>query len=429
MASIRMSDVHHASNMYRSLTPKIMLDHPEWRIRQADGKIDVALDYTFEGVRNHRLAILEELVTNYDIDGLELDFMRSCRYFPAHLAEERIPIMTEFVGMIRAMMDRVSNEKKSDRFLLGIRVPPSLSECPGLGLDPKTWVQKGWIDYLAPSDFMWFDYGTNVETYSEFCKNTNCGVYPCINPFAAEWVDHRAINAYTPNPVNFNRRVFFSNAHVRGLLRNFYTWGADGIYSFNFCCETIDNPSYIKRVHSIINQNPESLWQNEASYVYLPIWRNKQSPSGANQTWRTLRFGSQNLNQRQTLPFCMADGREGQPLTGRLRFRIYNLHEKDTLRIDLNGAEIPNTAILQRKKTNIHVAADTRYPGMHIPPHIAYEIDLEKCPPLCGDNELGLTLTSRIPNIDSDCMMEALEIDVGWNGHPQTVGYIIPDND
>ena len=57
----------------------------------------------------------------------------------------------------------------------------------------------------------------------------------------------------------------------------------------------------------------------------------------------------------------MADGRNGQNLSGRLRFRIYNLHEKDTLCFDLNGSEIPNTAILQRKKTNIHVAADTRY--------------------------------------------------------------------
>jgi hypothetical protein len=429
MASIRMSDVHHASEMYRSLTPKIMLDHPEWRIVQADGSVDVALDYTFEGVRNHRLAILEEIVTNYDVDGLELDFMRSCRYFPAHLAAERISIMTAFVGSIRAMMDRVAEEKKCDRFVLGIRVPPSVEECPGLGLDPKTWVAEGWVDYLSPSDFMWFDYGTQVETYTDFCEGTDCGVYPCVNPFAAEWVDHRAINAYTPNPVNFNRRVFFSDAHVRGLLRNFYTWGADGIYSFNFCCETIDNPSYVKRVHDMIKQNSESLWTGEASYFFLPIWRKEQSPSGAGQTWRTLHFGAENLNQRQSFPFRMADGRGGESLIGRLRFRIYNLHEKDVVWIDLNGVEVSQGAVLERKKTNIHVAADTRYQGMHVPPHIAYEIDLAKCPPFCGDNELGLTLVFRTSNIDSGCMMEALEIDVGWDGCSQTVGYRVPDID
>ena len=95
----------------------------------------------------------------------------------------------------------------------------------------------------------------------------------------------------------------------------------------------------------------------------------------------------------------------------------------------VHGTTIGTNAILERKKTNIHVAADTRYPGMHIPPHIAFEIDLAKCPPLCGDNELGLTLCSRTPNIDSDCMIEALEIDIGWNGHPQTVGYTVLGND
>ncbi|MBT3606439.1 MAG: family 10 glycosylhydrolase [Candidatus Latescibacteria bacterium] len=428
MASVRMSDVHHASEMYRSLTPKIMLDHPEWRIVQDDGHVDVALDYTFEGVREHRLAILEEIVTNYDVDGLELDFMRSCRYFPAHLAEERIPIMTAFVRDVRAMMDRVSEEKECERLVLGMRVPPSVEECPGLGLDPERWVKEGWVDYLAPSDFMWFDYGTQVETYAAFCKDTDCGVYPCINPFAAEWVDHRAINAYTPNPVNFNRRVFFSNAHVRGLLRNFYTWGADGIYSFNFCCETIDNPSYVKRVHDILQLDQESIWLGDASYFYLPIWRKEQSPSRADQRWRTLRFGVEDIGQRQCFLFRMADGCEGQVLKGRLRFRVYNLHERDVLQIDLNGVVVSQDAIVARRKTNIHVAADTRYQGMHVPPHIAYEIDLMKCPPFCGENALGVTVVSRVGDIDSGCMMEAVEVDVGWDGISQMVGYEVPNN-
>ncbi len=74
-------------------------------------------------------------------------------------------------------------------------------------------------------------------------------------------------------------------------------------------------------------------------------------------------------------------------------------------------------------RQNIHVAADQRYRGMHIPPHIAYEIDLAKCPPLTGDNELGLTLTWRDRSIDSGCMVEAVEIDVGWQGTSQTIGY------
>ena len=230
LASIRMSDVHHASSLYESIAPAILREHPEWRITYQDGSPDVALDYSYEGVRAHRLAILEEILTTHDVDGLELDFMRSCRYFPSHEAESRVDVMNDFVRRICALVDA-----KPQR-LLGVRLPPTLAECPGLGLDPATWIRQGWVDYVAPSDFMWLDYGTRVEDYAALCEGTDCGVYPCINPFAAEWVNHRDVNAYTPNPVNFNRRVFFSDEQLRGCLRNYDQWGADGIYTFNFCC-------------------------------------------------------------------------------------------------------------------------------------------------------------------------------------------------
>lgn len=425
LASIRMSDVHHASGIYDFLTPKFMRDHPDWRIKREDGTPDVAMDYAHQGVRDHRMAIFTELVENYDIDGLELDFMRSCRYFAEHEAESHCDTMTAFVGDIRAMLDRVAEQKGRDRFLLGVRTPPSLAECGPLGLAPKTWIDAGWIDYVAPSDFMWLDYGTRVEEYAELCEGSDCGVYPCVNPFAAEWVDHRAINAYTPNPVNFNRRVFFSNEHIRGLMRNYRAWGANGIYSFNFCCETIDNPDWVKRVHDVIIE-PDSIRKKPAAYFFLPIWRRDRSPSGGAQPHRTIRL-SRGDSPRSAIRFRVADGRSGEPLSGRLRFRVYNLHDSETLDLDINGQMIPSSAIVERRKTNIHVAADRRYPGMHVPPHIAYEIDLAACPPFQGDNELGVTFTGPDQSIEGDIMIEALEVDVGWSGHPQKVGYVVTE--
>lgn len=424
LASIRMSDVHHASGIYEFLTPQFMRDHPQWRIMLPDGTPDVAMDYAHDGVRSHRLAIFTELAENYDIDGLELDFMRSCRYFAAARALDQRHIMTEFVGTVRAMLDGVAARKGRDRLLLGVRLPPSLAECPGLGLDPGAWIRSGWLDYVAPADFMWLDYGTRTEDYAALCAGTDCGVYPCVNPFAAEWVDHRAINSYTPNPVNFNRRVFFSQAHVRGLLRNYEAWGADGAYTFNFCCETIDNPDWVRDTHETIVESPEARDRQPASYFFLPIWRRERSHSGGKQPSRSVRI-QRGDSTTAFISFRAADGRDGQRLMGRLRFRVYNLHDNETLALDLNGTSIQPESIIERRKTNIHVAADRRYPGMHIPPHIAYEIDLSNCPLLRGDNELGVTFTGPDATIDGDIMIEALELDVGWTGHPQTVGYLL----
>jgi hypothetical protein len=425
LASVRMSDIHHSSGLYDFLTPQFMRDHPEWRIQQPDGTPDVAMDYAHEGVRSHRLAIFTELAEKYDIDGLELDFMRSCRYFAPDRAEANCGILTDFVGRIRKMLDRVALERGRNPFILGVRTPPALVESPGLGLDPAAWIKAGWIDYVAPSDFMWLDYGTHVEDFAALCEGTECGVYPCLNPFAAEWVDHRAINGYATNPVNFNRRVFFSEEHIRGLMKNYHSWGADGIYSFNFCCETIDNPDWVCQTHDVATEPASDRSEKKASYFFLPIWRRDRSHSGGDQTRRTVRITRYD-NMRAAIPFRMADGRNGQPLDGRLRFRVYNLHDSEGLDLDINDAPIPVDAIIERRKTNIHVAAERRCPGMHIPPHIAYEIDLSICPPFQGDNELGLTFSRPDRSIEGVIMIEALEIDIGWTGHPQTVGYLLP---
>jgi hypothetical protein len=271
---------------------------------------------------------------------------------------------------------------------------------------------------------MWLDYGTRVEDFAGLCSEADCGVYPCLNPFAAEWVDHRAINGYTTNPVNFNRRVFFSDEHVRGLMRNYHEWGADGIYSFNFCCETIDNPDWVRRVHEVAVEPGPDRSDRNASYFYLPIWRRERSHSGGSQDGRTIRL-ERGDSTRAAIRFRMADGRDGRPLEGRLRFRVYNLHDSEQLDIDINESLIPADAIIERRKTNIHVAAERRYPGMHIPPHIAYEIDLAQCPPFQGDNELGFVFSKSDPSIEGVIMIEALEIDIGWTGHPQTVGYLL----
>lgn len=61
---------------------------------------------------------------------------------------------------------------------------------------------------------------------------------------------------------------------------------------------------------------------------------------GGDQTRRTVRITRYD-NMRAAIPFRMADGRNGQPLDGRLRFRVYNLHDSEGLDLDINNAPIP----------------------------------------------------------------------------------------
>src|SRR5205807_408948 len=52
--------------------------HPEFRWRRRDGRpYRSQLSFAFPEVRKYKLAILEELLTNYPLDGLFLDWIRT----------------------------------------------------------------------------------------------------------------------------------------------------------------------------------------------------------------------------------------------------------------------------------------------------------------------------------------------------------------
>ncbi len=56
-------------------------DHPEYRIGPSmDNWYQRVHDWSIDAVRQHKYDFIEEICQNYDIDGLELDFMRNCQW-------------------------------------------------------------------------------------------------------------------------------------------------------------------------------------------------------------------------------------------------------------------------------------------------------------------------------------------------------------
>ena len=95
----------------------------------------------------------------------------------------------------------------------------------------------------------------------------------------------------------------------------------------------------------------------------------------------------------------MADGRKGEELSGRGTFWVYRLEANDDLVVDING-KVVDPKHIQR------TAAGKRRGGV---PGQRIEIALADCPPFRGDNELGLTLKTRLNGRQSP-WMEELEI-------------------
>ena len=78
-----MDPDHPGYGRFRRERPDLMIGRPGESIPEGtvEWGIKTGLDFTFPEVREHRLSIVEEVVERFDVDGVELDFMRHPAFF------------------------------------------------------------------------------------------------------------------------------------------------------------------------------------------------------------------------------------------------------------------------------------------------------------------------------------------------------------
>lgn len=145
--SLRMNDVHNNDN----------LEHPFhsalWRktelFRQGHpGYFARALDYAHAEVRDHYRALIGETLERYDLDGLELDFLREPYLFSKGREQEGRQVLTGWLRDIRILVDAAA-KRRGHPVSLGVRVPSSLETALGLGLDAPAWAKEGLVDLVV----------------------------------------------------------------------------------------------------------------------------------------------------------------------------------------------------------------------------------------------------------------------------------------
>ncbi len=151
--SLRLNDVHwqefYAHKRPESLVScRFYVEHPEWHIDPNHPGVQGyysrrGMDWAVPEVRAYKLALLSELARNYDLAGLELDFLRDNTLFRdgATSPAQRVEIITGFVGQVRAALDR-GRRGKARRYL-GVRIPLELSAHPAIGLDVRRLREAG----------------------------------------------------------------------------------------------------------------------------------------------------------------------------------------------------------------------------------------------------------------------------------------------
>lgn len=116
-------------------------EHPEFRIDPDPTKVGKehwntrVLNWANPEVVDWMFGFIQEVCEGYDIDGLELDFMRHCNFFRVHETTfgQRSAIMTGFIKRVRSLLDRTARAG-CHRWLCA-RIPCYAVALEPLGLD------------------------------------------------------------------------------------------------------------------------------------------------------------------------------------------------------------------------------------------------------------------------------------------------------
>lgn len=220
--SLRMNDVHHGAD----------LDHPFhgqfWREGRAFYRRNVkrtdyfahALDYAHVEVRDYYRALIEETLERYDLDGLELDFLREPYCFSSGEEAAGRVIMTAWLRDIRALVAAASAEK-GRTIRLGVRVPSHPETAWGLGLDVVAWAEEGLVDMVTPGPrWATLEFDLPLERWRALLGG------------AAVELAGGLEGLYRPYPAA--EAAFTDPEMVAGAAVNILSAGADACYLFNY---------------------------------------------------------------------------------------------------------------------------------------------------------------------------------------------------
>lgn len=182
------------------------------------------VDFEHPDVEPRLLEIIEEVLVNYSVDGVELDFLRAPFYFrtsyegqPA--SDAQIAILTHLVRNVRKLVLREST-RQGKPFLLMARVPSTPKFCRRIGIDINTWLQEKLIDVMSlGGGYITFD--LPIEEMIILGKQHDVPVYPCLSQSGLMYRPPRGRNTKQPVEAWF------------GAAARLWKDGADGIYAFN----------------------------------------------------------------------------------------------------------------------------------------------------------------------------------------------------
>jgi hypothetical protein len=223
---MRMNDTHDAmiGGYGPYLRPRLKLEHPEYLVgsieKQPPHGTWSSVNYAVPEVRELAYSFFEEVCRKFDVDGVEMDFLRHPCFFKSvaeggRASQQELDMMTDLMRRIREMTER-EGVRRGRPILIAIRVPDSVEYCRGIGLDVEGWLAEGLVDILIGTCYFQLNpWGYLIELGHRY----GVPVYPSLSESRVQ------------GETRFSRNSLES---YRARAMRAWAAGADGIYVFNY---------------------------------------------------------------------------------------------------------------------------------------------------------------------------------------------------
>ncbi len=252
--SYRMNDAHGMSGAEwpeNKITMDFYYNNPDYRrignrdtkyMNGANGSYyDNLFDYTHKEVREHFLAIINESLSMFDCDGIELDFQREMWLWHVGGEYSGLDILTEFMREVNRIV-AIYEKEYGHEIKIAVRCGSDIETNYDFGFDVITWAAEGLIDLINPtSRWRSIDYDIPVKMWTALMHPYGVEVAPGV-----EYL----INAHSYASYDKTRHNLETLAGAAG---NWLSQGADKIYLYNFFISGSSPITDENRVSTTIN--------------------------------------------------------------------------------------------------------------------------------------------------------------------------------
>jgi hypothetical protein len=304
------------------------------------------------------MSLIVETLDRYDLDGLELDFMREPYVFSADKEREGAPILT---GWMREVRKRTTDAaaKRGHPVRLGVRVPSRPEVAVAMGLDATTWAKEGMIDVLVTTPrWATLEFDLPISQWRQALGNAKVALLGGLEVL------------YRPVPGGPASTV--SPELAIGAATSVLSQGADAVYLFNYFPGVFSVPIYQETLKAMASLDSVQKLPRRVGVTYHDITAPGEQyraplPATGKDTTLQIRLGP--VSDRLWLcdvvvGVAPAPGRVGSALSVRVNGAQCQFQSEEPAKgeLRLTSFRVPASALKGTEVHEVKVASEAQAP-------------------------------------------------------------------